>query len=78
MADLSKETKNNKSIRNFCQFIDEVCSTQVNQLYYKHLPSTWAYIALKAVLGIRMFLGHPDPDPLVRGTDPDPDPALFS
>ncbi len=21
-----------------------------------------------------MFLGHPDPDPLVRGVDPDPDP----
>jgi hypothetical protein len=31
---------------------------------------------------IRMFLGllDPDPDPLVRGTDPDqkPDPSLFS
>ncbi len=22
-----------------------------------------------------MFLGFPDPDPLVRGADPDPDPA---
>ena len=37
----------------------------------------------KAVLGIRMrrirmFLGLPDPDPLVRGTDPDTDPSLFS
>jgi hypothetical protein len=35
------------------------------------------------VLGIRirfrMFLGLPDPDPFVRGTDPDPapDPSLF-
>jgi hypothetical protein len=27
------------------------------------------------VLRIRMFLGIPDPDPLVRGTDPDPDPS---
>ena len=27
------------------------------------------------VLGI-MFLSLPDPDPLVRGLDPDPDPAL--
>jgi hypothetical protein len=27
---------------------------------------------------IRMFLSLPDPDPLVRGTDPDPDPSLFS
>jgi hypothetical protein len=23
-----------------------------------------------------VFLGLPDPDPLVRGMDPDPDPAL--
>jgi hypothetical protein len=32
------------------------------------------------VLGIRirMFLGLPDPDPLVRGTNLDPDPSLFS
>jgi hypothetical protein len=35
---------------------------------------------IEAVLGIRMFLGLPDPEPLVRGTDPDPDPdpSLFS
>ncbi len=38
---------------------------------------------LEPVLGIRnrrirMFLGLPDPDPLVRGTDPDPDLSLFS
>jgi hypothetical protein len=39
----------------------------------------------KSVLGIRtrrirMFLGHPDPYPLVRGTDPDLalDPFLLS
>jgi hypothetical protein len=25
---------------------------------------------------IHMFFGLPDPDPLVRGMDPDPDPAL--
>jgi hypothetical protein len=33
---------------------------------------------LQAVLRIRihMFLGLLDPDPLVRGMDPDPDPAL--
>jgi hypothetical protein len=32
------------------------------------------------VLGIRirMFLGLLDTDPLVRGTDPDPDPSLFA
>jgi hypothetical protein len=24
-----------------------------------------------------MVLGLPDPDPVVRGTDPDPDPSLF-
>ncbi len=37
---------------------------------------------LAAVLRIRinrihMFLGLPDPDPLVRGMDPDLDPALY-
>jgi hypothetical protein len=26
---------------------------------------------------IRMFLGLTDPDPLVRGTDPAPDPSFF-
>jgi hypothetical protein len=25
---------------------------------------------------IHMFLGLPDPDPLVRGMDPDPDPSI--
>jgi hypothetical protein len=24
-----------------------------------------------------MFLGFPDPDPLVRGVDPDPDPSII-
>jgi hypothetical protein len=39
---------------------------------------------LQSVLGIRirnrirMFLDLPDQDPLVRGTDPDPNPSLFS
>ncbi len=47
------------------------------------------HITFKPVFGIRtrnrirrirMFLGLPDPDldPLDRGTDPDPDPSLFS
>jgi hypothetical protein len=31
-----------------------------------------------SVLGIRMFLGLLDPDPLVRSTNPDPNPSLFS
>ncbi len=34
------------------------------------------YDVFKAVLGILMFLGLPDP--LVRCMDPDPDPSLFS
>ncbi len=40
-----------------------------------HIPTLW-----QTVVGnrIRMFLGLPDPDPLVRGMDPDPDPSLFS
>jgi hypothetical protein len=32
---------------------------------------------LKAVLRIRMFLDLLDPDPLVRSTDPDPDPSII-
>jgi hypothetical protein len=32
----------------------------------------WIRTVLKAVLAIRMFLGLLDPDPLVRGTDPEP------
>jgi hypothetical protein len=33
----------------------------------------------QAVLRIRihMFFGLPDPDPLVRGMDPDPDPSII-
>ncbi len=27
---------------------------------------------------IHMFLGHKDPDPLVRGMDPDPDPPIIT
>jgi hypothetical protein len=35
---------------------------------------------LISVLRIRihMFLGLPDPDPLVRGMDPDPDPSIIT
>jgi hypothetical protein len=47
------------------------------------LDEVTAPCAHLAVLGIRirrisMFLGLPDPVPLVRGADPDPDPSLFS
>ncbi len=31
---------------------------------------------VRGVGTVRMFLGLPDPDPLVRGTDPAPDPSL--
>jgi hypothetical protein len=31
----------------------------------------------KAVFRIHMFLGLKDPDPLVRGLDPDPDPSII-
>jgi hypothetical protein len=35
-----------------------------------------AHLVLPAGFRIHMFWGLPDPDPLVRGMDPDPDPAL--
>jgi hypothetical protein len=41
------------------------------------------YYLLESVFRIRirwnrMFLGLSDPDPLVRGTDPDPDPSIIN
>jgi hypothetical protein len=36
--------------------------------YSQSQPALW--------IRIRMFLGLPDPDPLVRGTEPDPDPSI--
>jgi hypothetical protein len=36
--------------------------------YIEHIP---------AVLQIRMILGLLDPEPLVRGTDPDLDPSII-
>jgi hypothetical protein len=53
----------------------QFCSSRV-----RHIPELF-FNLIEAVLGDPdMFLGLPDPDPLVRGTDPapDPDPSLFS
>ncbi len=44
-------------------------------LHHLFLPVLEIQILIRR---IRMFLGLPDPDPLVRGTDPDQDPSLFS
>jgi hypothetical protein len=38
---------------------------------YPALPTQQAVLWIR----IHMFLGLPDPDPLVRGMDPDPDPS---
>jgi hypothetical protein len=35
-------------------------------------------IRIRSQIRIRMILGLPDPDPLVRGMDPDLDPSFFS
>jgi hypothetical protein len=45
-------------------------------LLFFFLASTYS----QSVLGIRIrvFLDLPGPDPIVRGTDPDPNPSLFS
>jgi hypothetical protein len=52
--------------------------TQASTLYANNISKLM--LSMQAVLGIRnrirMFLGHPDPDPLVIVTDPDP--SLFS
>jgi hypothetical protein len=44
--------------------------TQASTLYANNISKLM--LSMQAVLGIRMFWGLPDPDPLVRGTDPDP------
>ncbi len=47
-------------------------------LYFGTLERTCLLLFL-AVLRIRihMFLGLPDPDPLVKGMDPAPDPSII-
>ncbi len=34
-------------------------------------------VMLEPVFRIHVFFGLPDPDPLVRGMDPDPDPSII-
>ncbi len=55
--------------RNFLHFYSALRCQREQKIYL-----------IKAVLGIRirMVLGLPDPDLLVRGADPDPDPSLYS
>jgi hypothetical protein len=38
---------------------------------------SYVLAVLRIWIRIHMFLGHPDPDPLVRGMDPDPDPSII-
>ncbi len=49
--------------------------------YFQSILSAFFLESFYAVLRIRihMFLGLPDPDPLVRGMDPDPapDPSII-
>ncbi len=47
-----------------------------------HVGEKMLRVICKAVFRIRIhrihvFLGFPDPDPLVRGMDPDPDPSII-
>jgi hypothetical protein len=50
-----------------------------NKLEEENITLMTAWESYKAVLRIRihMFLGLLDPDPLVRGMDPDPDPSII-
>jgi hypothetical protein len=41
-----------------------------------NLEDAWRPVLRIRIHRIHMFLGLQDPDPLVRGMDPDPDPAL--
>jgi hypothetical protein len=42
-----------------------------------HVGEKMLRVICKAVFRIHVFLGLPDPDPLVRGMDPDPDPSII-
>ncbi len=55
-------------------------ATAAGELTHWQITSCWTFLA--AVFRIRiqrihMFLDLPDPDPLVRGVDPDPDPSII-
>ncbi len=55
--------------------LKEICPT--NQCWVSE-KSLKKFLSYKSVLGIRlrMFLGLPDSDPLVQGTDPAQDPSI--
>ncbi len=56
--------------------LTEICPTNQGWVSEKNLEK---FLSYKSVLGIRlrMFLGLLDPDPLVRGTDPAPNPSII-
>jgi hypothetical protein len=43
----------------------------------EHLLCTYVTVLRIRIHRMHMFLGLPDPDPLVRGMDADPDPAII-
>ncbi len=71
--------------RNVCSFDGADLGTTTQTFFCFHFlldVGTFVEHLWNAVLRIRihrihMFLGLPDPDPLVRGMDPDPDPSII-
>jgi hypothetical protein len=60
------------------------CTQEIGHLQsvnsHEHLlqsPFTAVFRIRIRIHRIHMFLGHKDPDPLVRGMDPDPDPTIL-
>jgi TATA-binding protein-associated factor len=45
--------------------------------YTQEMESPLDMLLSKALFRIHVFFGLPDPDPLVRGMDPDPDPSII-
>jgi hypothetical protein len=54
------------------------CTKQKVKILTVMYNLSWIMIVLVLGIRLRMFLGLPDPDPLVRGADPAPDSTLFS
>jgi hypothetical protein len=56
----------------------DVCKTSTGTDTLLARPDVRRIINNMQDAGVLTSVGDPDPDPLVRGTDPDSDPSLFS
>jgi hypothetical protein len=58
-------------ITSLCKDKDAILRRYVSPLFFSN------FFPVFQIHRIHIFLGLPDPDPLVRGMDPDPDPSVI-